>query len=120
MAGQSIAPMENHQIWAQNLSICGQKLSSAVPSQKMQLRTNPRIDDTPDDRQNHEIHHNHQFHQISLVVDGLPSRCPFVFIGLQSGRSLAFNNLETIGSAGLGVTKWNMGGHDVGAMLCGM
>jgi len=82
--------MENHQIWARNLSICGQKLSSAAPSLKMQLRTNPRINDTPDDRPNHEIHQNHQFHQISLVVAGLPSRCPFVLIGLQSGTSLAF------------------------------
>jgi hypothetical protein len=74
MAGQSITSMENHQIWARNLSICGQKLNSAVPSQKMQLRTNPRSNDTPDNRPSHEIHHNHQSHQIGRVVGGLDRR----------------------------------------------
>jgi hypothetical protein len=74
MAGQSMASMENHQIWARNLRISGQKLNSAAPSQKMQLRTNPGINDTPDHRPNHEIHHNHQIHQISLIVDVLHRR----------------------------------------------
>lgn len=121
MAGQSIASMENHQIWARNLSICGQKLNSAVPSQKMQQRTNPRINDTPGDRPNRKIHHNHQFHQISLVVDGLHCRVVSLFSwDCRVAQALLLRGFETTGSAGLGVTKWNVGGHHVGAMLCSM
>ncbi len=121
MAGQSIASIENHQIWARNLSICGQKLNSGVLSQKMQLRTNPRINDTPGDRPNCQIHQNHQFHQISLVIDGLRRRVvPLFSQDCRVAQALLLRGLETTGSAGLGATKWNVGGPPVDAMLCSM
>ena len=108
MARQSMASMENHQIWARNLGICSQKLKSAVPLQKMQLRTKARINDIRSDRPTHEIHYDQQIHQVSPVADGLHRRVvSLLSYDCRVAQPLLLRGRETSGSAGL----WS---HEIG------
>jgi hypothetical protein len=118
MAGQSMASMENHQIWARNLRISGQKLNSAAPSQKMQLRTNPRMTPLMTD-QITRFTIITRFTTLALLSTCWTVPLPLCFHRTAEWHKPCFQEVSRR-LAGLGVTNWNVGGHYVGAMLCRM
>jgi hypothetical protein len=71
MAGPAIAFMENDQISALNLSVCGQNFSTTARFQWLQPGTKPRISDPAESRLNQQIHENHQSHHNHQIYHGI-------------------------------------------------